>query len=265
MTANPQLRPVIAERRTPEENDASSPRRSRPRARLTNRSLTPPVAASTHVEARPAERASRSSLFPGRASAKVRTVILELARAVPPALASTSAASSARGAFHRRVLLVRGARHPFASFAAARWASGPRSPLSLARGEARPEVRTPVVHLRPRRGATCRPPTSAIETTREHDRTSCSNPAHPTRGRPRAELFLQVASARGRPLSQRVSGVANRGFMGQGPQMLAHRAASSERRSLAFEALPQPDRLGHLLSLARGDVGRWCRCRPALQ
>lgn len=148
LTANPQLRPVIAERRTPEENDASSPRRSRPRARLTNRSLTPPVAASTHVEARLAERASRSSLFPGRASAKVRTVILELARAVPPALASTSAASSARGAFHRRVLLVRGARHPFASFAAARWASGPRSPLSLARGEARPEVRTPVVHLR---------------------------------------------------------------------------------------------------------------------
>jgi len=79
---------------------------------------------------------------------RLETVILEVARAVPPALASTSAASSARGAFHRRVLPLRGARHPFASFAAARWASGPRSPLSLARGEARPEVRTPVVHLR---------------------------------------------------------------------------------------------------------------------
>lgn len=145
MTANPQLRPVIAERRAPKSTtcaalgDAPSPRRFRPGVRLTNRSLTPPVAPSTHVEARPASE-PRDLRF--------ETVILEVARAVPPALASTSAASSARGAFHRRVLRVRGARHPFASFAAARWASGPRSPLSLARGEARPEVRTPVVHPR---------------------------------------------------------------------------------------------------------------------
>lgn len=188
----------------------------------------------------------------------------EVARAVPPALASTSAASSARGAFRRRVLLVRGARHPFGSFAAARWASGPRSPLSLARGgldprcerrlftRAAPEGHVPLDDFCNRYDPRARP-------------SNRSNPAHPTGGRPRAELGSQVASPGACASPRRVPGVANRGVMGQGPQMLSHRAASFEKRSLAFEALPQPDRLGHLLSLARGDVGRWCRRRPALR
>lgn len=96
-------------------------------------------------------------------------MIFEVARTAPPALASTSAASSARGAFRRRVLLLTGARHPFGSFAAARWASGARSPLSLARGGLDPRcVRRLFTRTAPE--ATCRSTTSAIETTREHDR-----------------------------------------------------------------------------------------------
>lgn len=71
----------------------------------------------------------------------------EVARAAPPALASTSAASSARGAFHRRVLRE---RSPPPIRQLCRCAMGFRpafTPLARAR-RARPEVRTQVVHPR---------------------------------------------------------------------------------------------------------------------
>jgi hypothetical protein len=188
---------------------------------------------------------------------------LEVARAAPPALASTSAASSARGAFHRRVLLVERSPPPIRQLC--RCAMGFRPAFTrLARARrARPEVRTQVVH--PRRAGGPRAARRLLQSLRPASTTiEPFEPCAPDVRSPSRRACSQVASRGDVRVSARVSSVANRGVMGQGPQMLSPRAASFEKRSLAFEALPQPDRLGHPLSLARGDVGRWCRRRPTL-
>lgn len=65
-------------------------------------------------------------------------------------------------------------------------------PGSLSRTQARPPDERRLFTCADR-GATCRSSTSAIKTTREHDRSNCSSPAHPAQSRPCVELLRQVA------------------------------------------------------------------------
>lgn len=111
--------------------------------------------------------------------------------------------------------------------------------------------------------ATCRSPTSAIETTREHDRRT-------VRALPTLREVALSPSYDGRwrrdlrpALSRVAEGLANRAFHGPGAEArLAPRwfGSSGGDRSRS-EALPQPDRLGHPMSLARRAAGWWCRLR----
>jgi hypothetical protein len=107
--------------------------------------------------------------------------------------------------------------------------------------------------------------TSAIESIREHDPvvTDCPNPAHRASGRPPTQLLSRVATlvpaeAASLRLLVRWS-AASREFTGQRPRSRCFRPTLPRllpSRSLATGALPQPDRLGHLLSQAR-DVAGW--------
>lgn len=84
--------------------------------------------------------------------------------------------------------------------------------------------------------------TSATDSTCEHLAKDRSNPAHHTCGLPRAQLLVAD--------SQAPRGMAGQCVTGQGPARYSPcNARLLSPRSLAERASPQPDRIGHLLSL----------------
>lgn len=165
----------------------------------------------------------------------------------------------ARDAFHRRVLPREPATHPRLgrrvmsfrpAFTPAR-SRVPRLDHSCGAGSS-PAARRP---------ATCRSPTSAIETTREHDRRSPRTLPTPREVALAWSSLWQVALRvlrrfRFPDLLSQPSVSRARGRMRLAPR----RGTSVGDRSLSG-ALPQPDRPGHPMSLARDADGRWCRRR----
>jgi hypothetical protein len=163
----------------------------------------------------------------------------------------------------------------------------PFCPPALSRGEARPDA-LPRAHRPWAREARRRSSTSATENDPRARPSNRPNPAHRARGRPRAQLVrpsrdagalrrsLAGAAPRRRPeigrrrvarrfgrwlaaFRQRAALPMPRQSRCHGPGAgrgfrLLMRSTSSPR-SLAGGASPQPDRLGHLLSRARGGAG----------
>lgn len=207
---------------------APSPRRSRPRAKLANRSLTSPVTCPV--------------LTPGDAER-----FLLQARTASPTVASTTMAFPAQDAFHRRVLPEEPATHPrlcrrAMSFRPAFTPARSRDPgLDLSGGAgSSPAARRP---------ATCRSPTSAIETTREHDRRSPRTLPTPREVALAWSFFLQVA-LRSRRVAASGSAQPAERFTGQGPHEAFASSRHLRRRSLAFRSFA-PTRSTRTLHVAR--------------
>jgi hypothetical protein len=216
------LHSFIEEERAPLESGASLPRRSRPRTGPVIRPLTPPVA----PRVRPFKGVRRApGPLPPPSRQRGR-----LPRSEAPSIDKCSLSRSRGGSPPPIPRLCR--RGP---------ASGALSlPDMLSHGGARPSTvvtgYSPVVARTARRL-----PISAIETNCEHNR-SIDRAPHTALESPPAQLSLRVAE-----IPFRSS--ASRDFTGQGPAWLPMRSFFPPR-SLAVEASPQPDWLGHLLSQA---------------
>jgi len=216
------LHSFIEEERAPLESGASLPRRSRPRTGLVIRPLTPPVA----PRVRPFQGVRRApGPLPPPSRQRGR-----LPRSEAPSIDKCSLSRSRGGSPPPIPRLCR--RGP---------ASGALSlPDMLSHGGARPSTvvtgYSPVVARTARRL-----PISAIETNCEHN-CSIDRAPHTAPESPPAQLSLRVAE-----IPFRSS--ASRDFTGQGPAWLPI-LGFFPPRSLAVEASPQPDWLGHLLSQA---------------
>jgi hypothetical protein len=243
--------------------------------------LTAALSAAWEVGERPLTLSVAPRARPGRFD----LTRLEAPRTASPAPSSKGTASSIQNAFHRQVLPKVSRRVSLARDDSLDDFGGNPPPVSrlchrrpgfrraFAIPCSRPEWLDPtsapeVHHLRTRR-AKRRLSTSAISTAiREHIRRTARTPrTSPVVAHERSCFANHRLSTAERIAGGRACyGVANRDFTGQGPAL--GRSAHGEPwllppRSLAVGALPQPDRLGHLLSRTRGDAGWSSRRRRA--
>jgi hypothetical protein len=98
--------------------------------------------------------------------------------------------------------------------------------------------------------------TSATDTIREHNRSIVRTPlTAPAVARVHSSCCSTNPRIHGARAGGWARGTANRDFTGQGPRRLAPTWLPPPR-SLAVEASPQPDRLGHPMSQVRDAAGR---------
>jgi hypothetical protein len=242
------------------------PRRCRPCAHLETRPLTPSVAP------RPVPGTRGGTRHPnhrGEAVIGRPTLAHRSERTASSTRSSNLVASLVQDAFPRRVPLESPAfaerffvrdPPPFVRLCRRPPASDARSLLALARREL--DRDTIPVALHPWAAvAKRRSSTSATDPIREHHH----EPFEPRPPRARSPLRAAAfASAEAEDLRVTIDSVAFRRRCRQpaeksrvrGANVGAALALPPPRRSLAVEALPQPDRLGHLLSRTRGNRGR---------